>query len=97
VHLFRCVRTAVECSAAEILEKEIALGPELLEVESSKNAADRLQAGTADLVGPKAGETKLRLAVRSSSVGSSRPETGGFSGLSTGAFWPKAGAGVVAG
>ena len=40
---------------------------------------------------------KLRLELRRSSEGSSNPVTGGFSGFSTGAVWPKAGAGVVSG
>src|SRR5271166_4181851 len=33
LHLLRGIRTAVECSAAEVLEKEITLQPELLQVE----------------------------------------------------------------
>jgi len=49
---------------------------------------------SADSLTCKAGEMKLRLAVCRSSPGSSKPDTGGFSGFSTGAFWPKAGAGA---
>src|ERR1700693_652912 len=52
---------------------------------------------SADSLTCKAGAMKLRLAVCRSSPGSSKPDTGGFSGFSTGAFWPKAGAGVVSG
>src|ERR1035437_10327202 len=56
VHLLRFMlpfmRTAVECPTPEILEKEIALWPELLEVESSEDVGDRLQAARAELVGP---------------------------------------------
>ncbi len=47
-------RTAVERSATEVLEKEIALGPELLEIERSENAGDRFRTGAADLIGPVA-------------------------------------------
>lgn len=52
---------------------------------------------SADSLTCKAGEIKLRLAVCRSRLGESSPVTGGFSGFSTGAFWPKAGAGVVSG
>ena len=52
---------------------------------------------SADSLTCKAGAMKLRVAVRSSSPGSSKPDTGGFSGFSTGAFWPKAGAGAADG
>jgi hypothetical protein len=52
---------------------------------------------SADSLTWSAVEMKLRLAVCRSSEGSSSPVTGGFSGLSMGALWPKAGAGVVSG
>ena len=50
MHLLGVIRTAVERSAAEILEKEITLGPELLEIESSENAGDRFHVALAELV-----------------------------------------------
>src|SRR5271157_1652411 len=52
LQLLHVIRAAVERSAAEVLEKEIALGPELLEVESSENVADRFQAAVAEMVAP---------------------------------------------
>src|ERR1700704_1518071 len=52
LQLLHPIRTAVERSAAEVLEKEITLGPELLEVKSSENAGDRFQSGPADPVFP---------------------------------------------
>src|SRR5450759_1751058 len=39
MQLPRLIRVAVERSAAEVLKKEIALGPELLEVESSETVS----------------------------------------------------------
>ena len=52
LQLLYLIRTAVERSAAEVLEKEITLGPELLEVKGSENAGNRFQSGPADLVAP---------------------------------------------
>ncbi len=52
VHLPHLIRTAVEGSAAEVFEKNITLGPELLEVEGSENAGDRFQTAVAELIGP---------------------------------------------
>src|ERR1700694_1473314 len=52
LQLLYLIRTAVERSAAEVLEKEITLGPELLESKSPEKASNRSQSGPADLVAP---------------------------------------------
>ena len=86
---------------AGIRERDRTLRPELLQIEGPE------QAGVVDCIVPspirlapvvsadsltcKAGEKKLRLATRRSRLGSSNPVTGGLSGFSTGALWPKAG------
>ncbi len=107
MQLLDVIRIAVECSATDIFEEEITLRPELLEVEGADSARSSTSRSrvprwlpafvSADSLNCKAGEMKLRVAVRSSRLGTSSPVTGGFSGFSIGAFWPKAGAGVVSG
>src|ERR1039458_140786 len=41
LQLLHVIRTGIELSAAEVFEKKIALGPELLEIESSENVGGR--------------------------------------------------------